>query len=241
MEEEEKVHRLLGKVEKEPIPTPERRPEEMVPVWPDLVVIEFLAVVVFSLGLILTSWFINAPLLELANPELAPNPAKAPWYFVNLQELLVHMDAGLAGVIVPAIALLLLMLIPYIDGDRDAPVGWFVSRKELRIALFSAAYAGILMIALVLFDEFLVVKRLLGGAQLGFVLSGWVIPIAVMLGLPVLLGIIVRRRWSASRREVLVALFTGFIMTYITLTVIGSAFRGPGFHLYWPWAMPPAE
>ncbi len=197
--------------------------------------------VVFSLGLILTSWFINAPLLELADPERAPNPAKAPWYFVNLQELLVHMDAGLAGVIVPAIALLLLMLIPYIDGERDAPVGWFVSRKEVRIALFSAAYTGTLLIGLVLFDELVGVKGLLGATPLGRALSGWAIPIAAMIGLPVLLGIIARWRWSATRREVLVALFVGFVMTYITLTLIGAAFRGPGFHLYWPWAMPPAD
>ena len=74
-------------------------------VWPSLVVVEAVCATVFLLLLIAVSVLFNAPLTAQANPNQTPNPSKAPWYFLNLQELLLHMDAGLAGVIVPTLAL----------------------------------------------------------------------------------------------------------------------------------------
>ena len=68
---------------------------------------------------------INAPLLNRANPDITPNPSKAPWYFLNLQELLLHMDTGLAGVIVPTVALIVLVAVPYIDRSNEGQGVWF--------------------------------------------------------------------------------------------------------------------
>ena len=62
-----------------------------------------------------------------------------------------------------------------------------------------------------------------------------------MAALPVLLVALVRWRWRADRRELLIALFTGFFVTYIVLTVVGTAFRGPGMALFWPWDIPHSE
>ena len=84
-------------------PRPKREREEEVLVWPDLVFIEFISAVLFTITFLILSTLINAPLLNRANPDLTPNPSKAPWYFLNLQELLLHMDKAWAGVLVPAL------------------------------------------------------------------------------------------------------------------------------------------
>src|SRR5579884_858467 len=90
----------------------------MVMVWPQLVSIEFVAILVFTAMLLVLGTLVNAPLDLLANPDRTPNPSKAPWYFLNLQELLLHMHPALAGVIVPAaVVFVLIPLIPYIDRD----------------------------------------------------------------------------------------------------------------------------
>jgi len=89
-------------------------------VWPDLVFVEFIAAVLFTITFVILSTFVNAPLLNRANADITPNPSKAPWYFMNLQELLLHMDPGLAGVIVPT---LLLVLITILAVFKDA-VSW---------------------------------------------------------------------------------------------------------------------
>ena len=79
---------------------------EKVYVWPNLLRIEMIAALVFTAGLILLAVFVNAPLRDLANEEVTPNPSKAPWYFLGLQELLLHMHPSLAGVIVPTVVLI---------------------------------------------------------------------------------------------------------------------------------------
>ena len=83
------------------------------------------------------SVLVNAPLLDRANANITPNPSKAPWYFLNLQELLLHMDKGLAGVIVPTVALIVLMAIPYIDRSNDGQGTWFGTANAVRITVFS--------------------------------------------------------------------------------------------------------
>ncbi len=106
----------------------------------------------FSVTLLFLSTAIDAPLLNHANPDLTPNPSKAPWYLLNLQELLLHMEAGLAGVIVPTIALVLLAAIPYVDRKTDGQGRWWGTENSIKIALFSWIVTIILMWLLILFD-----------------------------------------------------------------------------------------
>jgi quinol-cytochrome oxidoreductase complex cytochrome b subunit len=82
--------------------------------WPTLVVKEFLAAIFVMVGLLFYSFFVNAPLGELADPSQAENPAKAPWYFAGLQEQLVYFDPWFAGVVLPSIIVVGLILIPYL-------------------------------------------------------------------------------------------------------------------------------
>src|SRR5690242_7998340 len=120
--------------------TPSDQEADTVQVWPHLVVIEFLAALIFTINLVLLSTLVNGPLDQLANPDQTPNPSKAPWYFLNLQELLLHMNPALAGVIVPTIALVLIAVIPYVDRSTKGLGIWFYNPRGSKIAIFSAIY-----------------------------------------------------------------------------------------------------
>jgi hypothetical protein len=122
-------------------------------VWPDLVFIEFIAAVVFTITFVILSTVVDAPLLNQANSNITPNPSKAPWYFMNLQELLLHMDKGLAGVIVPTGLLVGLMVIPYVDRSNEGQGGWFATPNAIRITVFSAIYSSVWITWLILWDN----------------------------------------------------------------------------------------
>lgn len=129
-----------------------REREQEVLVWPDLVFIEFISAILFTLTFLILSIFVNAPLLNQANPNITPNPSKAPWYFMNLQELLLHMHPALAGVIVPTIALLLLAALPYIDRSNEQQGIWFGTKNSVRITVFASIYAAVITVGLILYD-----------------------------------------------------------------------------------------
>ncbi len=133
-------------------PRPKREREEEVMVWPDLVFIEFISAALFLLTFIMLSVFINAPLLNRANPDVTPNPSKAPWYFLNLQELLLHMDKAWAGVLLPAIALVFFASIPYLDRSPEGQGVWFGTKYSVRLTLISLVYAVVVSFGLVVFD-----------------------------------------------------------------------------------------
>lgn len=99
-------------------------------VWPHLVFRELVAVLFITFFFYAISLFFNAPLEGIADPTHTPSPAKAPWYFVGIQELLVYFDPWMAGVVIPAIIILGLMAIPYLDpSQEDSGVYAFVKRR----------------------------------------------------------------------------------------------------------------
>jgi hypothetical protein len=107
--------RLLTVVKSGSIQDTRATPVDKVHVWPHLLVAEFLSALVITLFTLLFSIFVNAPLLELADFNKTPNPSKAPWYFLGLQELLTMFHPMVAGVTIPGIGLFLLIMAPYID------------------------------------------------------------------------------------------------------------------------------
>jgi quinol-cytochrome oxidoreductase complex cytochrome b subunit len=132
--------RVLGVVERESVTAEERRVDDTVFTWPHLLVRH----VVFALGVAATVLTLGvafaAPLRDLANPNLTPEPAKAPWYFVGLQELLSHFDPLVAGILVPLGAVLTLVLLPYIDRNPST----VARRRKVAIVIFT----GLLAIAI---------------------------------------------------------------------------------------------
>lgn len=114
-----RTQRLLTVVKAKAIQQVKKEPTDKVNVWPHLLAIEFVALLVVTALLIVFSVFQDAPLLELANPNAQPNPSKAPWYFLGLQELLSYFDPQIAGVLIPGLGLAGLAAIPYVDRNRS--------------------------------------------------------------------------------------------------------------------------
>jgi len=104
-------------------------------VWPDLVYIELIAMVICVVALVIWSIVLKAPIEEPANASRTPNPSKAPWYFLGLQELLVYFDPWLAGVVVPGTIIVGLMAIPYVD--RNPKGNGYYTLRERRGAIFT--------------------------------------------------------------------------------------------------------
>ena len=109
------TQRLLTVVKSGSIQDVKSKPQDKVHVWPHLLVVEFVSALFITAFTLIFSIFVNAPLLQLANYNQTPNPSKAPWYFLGLQELLTMFHPMVAGVTIPGIGLLALMLAPYID------------------------------------------------------------------------------------------------------------------------------
>ena len=116
-------HRLLALVPPEGIQRVEREPGDRVNVWPHLLIEEFVAMFILLAALVIFSTFINAPLRELANPNLTPNPSKAPWYFLGLQELLRYFHPMIAGIVIPTFILVGLAAVPYVDRNPSIKPG----------------------------------------------------------------------------------------------------------------------
>jgi menaquinol-cytochrome c reductase cytochrome b/c subunit len=129
----QKRYRTLAVVKQEAVTRVEKQLEDSVFVWPHLLVREFLAAMLMTVMLTVTSIVINAPLRAHSDPNLTPNPAKAPWYFLGLQEELHYFPPTVAGVMVPALVLVGLALVPYLDRN---PSRAYADRK-LSITLFT--------------------------------------------------------------------------------------------------------
>src|SRR5436189_3756289 len=104
--------------------------------WPDLVYTEMLCMIILSIVMIVWSVGLRAPLEEAANPTSSPNPAKAPWYFLGLQEMLVYFDPWLAGVVLPGLIIVGLMAIPYIDTNPKGNGYYSFRERRWEIAIF---------------------------------------------------------------------------------------------------------
>ncbi len=108
--------------------------------WPTLVVKEFLAAIFVTVGLLFYSYFVDAPLREISDPGQAENPAKAPWYFAGLQEQLVYFDPWYAGVVLPSIIVLGLILLPYLDNNPKGNGYFTFKERKFVIPVFVSGY-----------------------------------------------------------------------------------------------------
>ncbi len=132
----EDKHRLLALVPPEGIQRVEREQGDRVNTWPHLLIEEFVAMFVLLAGMAIFSTFINAPLRELANPNLTPNPSKAPWYFLGLQELLRYFHPMVAGIMIPTFILVGLAAVPYVDRNPSNRPG----DRKIALTLFTLLF-----------------------------------------------------------------------------------------------------
>jgi len=130
--------------------------EDKIFTWPDLVFSEFICMVILTVVMVLWSIALKAPLEEPANTAVAPNPSKAPWYFLGLQEMLVYFDPWMAGVVLPGLIILGLMAIPYIDTNPKGNGYYTFKERQTEIVLFLFGF-------LVLWCQLIVIGTFLRG------------------------------------------------------------------------------
>jgi Cytochrome b(C-terminal)/b6/petD len=128
--------------------------QKEVHVWPFLLRIEFLAAIIVTIILMVWSITLNAPLEEPANPNLTMNPAKAPWYFLGLQEMLVYFDPWIAGVVMPTMIIVGLMVIPYIDTNPLGSGYYTWKQRKFSIGTFLFGFI-ILWVAMIIIGTFI--------------------------------------------------------------------------------------
>jgi hypothetical protein len=194
--------------------------DQYVMTWPEgifraLVVCEVLAIVLVTLSL-----FWDAPLEGLADPMQTPNPAKAPWYFLGLQELLHYFPPVVGGVLIPTLVVLALIIIPYFNVNVEAQ-GLWLKNREKRLRIFAAVVLA-LVAFLILFEVWAVLApTVLIAAALLFAAREAKQPGRF-------------RHWLVLR-PLSFWIMTWFLASASLLTAIGTFFRGPGWSWVWPW------
>jgi len=211
-------------------------PEKTYFSFPVVLLWEVILLLGVTLGIFLFSLFKQAPLEEIANPMVTTDPAKAPWYFVGLQELLEHMHPTLAGIVIPTALMLFLITLPYIDYRRVGVGVWFSSPRGRRIVAWTALYTLVVMPIYIVLDNAFPLRELLREVVPAWVANG-ALPLGLLLIL-VVLPVLVLWRLGADRHEIVLVLFTVMLFSALVFTISGFLFRGPGFKLYWPWEMP---
>ncbi len=198
--------------------------------WPVLMWTELGLLLLVIVVVLLVALVADAPLLEQANPSFPENPAKSPWYFLGIQEL-VSYSAFAGGLLVPLLYMIFLFSIPYRDREDQYVGEWFSGKKGIKLVVRSAIFA----FALVLIQ--LVVMIRFGGLRTWFPgISQWFVmlfnPATLTAALFMLVSEWVRRRTRSTRMAALV-LFTCSLVALIFFTAVGIWFRGPNWEFYW--------
>ena len=213
--------------------------ESIMQSFPEVLFRAAIAVQVLACVLVLISLFFNAPLEGLADPSHTPNPAKAPWYFLGLQELLHYFPPVVAGVLVPTLVVLALIVIPYFNINIEA-AGLFSKDRDKRLKIFwvvGGAFAAFLLV----FDVIQIFKKNAVEAREFAIVA--IVPTAIMLGLMVLAAYSPadspsKFRSSLAAKPLSFWIMSWFLFELVVLTAVGTVFRGPGWAWVWPWSGP---
>jgi quinol-cytochrome oxidoreductase complex cytochrome b subunit len=196
------------------------------------------ALAAFSV-LLVFAMLVPAPLEGIANPDISPNPAKAPWYFMGLQELLLHFHPLVGAIILPSLAVIGIFLLPFFDINLNSVGIYFRSHRGRSLTVLAMGMALVLTPIWVLLDEF-VLNWSAWLPTWNTLLSNGLIPLAVILFPLILLDEWTVKFFHADTEERVLFIATFLFTAFIVLTIIGIFFRGPGMSLYWAWNMPAA-
>jgi quinol-cytochrome oxidoreductase complex cytochrome b subunit len=228
-EEPQKTYHLAAIVRGR-TPWVDRSPENTVPSMPHLFCAELAVFMLTVLVCVALSMVADAPLKELANPDVPENPAKAPWYFLGLQEL-VSFSAFMGGTVIPAIVLVGLGLIPFLDREEAGTGRWFGGPGGRRLATEAVLFAFATTLAV----EALVIR--FGWLREWFpnipqLVITAINPGTILTALYAGYSLWLVKRHNSTRAGAL-GLFTCFLCGFLILTVIGTYFRGPNWAFYW--------
>ncbi|MGA2475690.1 MAG: hypothetical protein ABSF73_03625 [Terriglobia bacterium] len=188
--------------------------------YPHVILREGIVFQILTIVLVALALFWDAPLEQLANPLLTPNPAKAPWYFLGLQELLHYFPPIVAGVLIPTLVVVALMVIPYFGVNIQGEPLWGRSRRT-RLQIFLGVFVT-LFVFLAIYQAWTVLVPTVLVAALALV--PYFQPSSPSRFLRYLMS-----------RTLPWWVMTWFIAVALTLTTVGTFFRGPGWSWVWPW------
>ena len=195
--------------------------EDVVQTFPEALFRIAIAIEILAIALVWIALCFNAPLEGLADPSHTPNPAKAPWYFLGLQELLHYFPPVVAGVLAPTLVVIALIVIPYFNINVEAE-GVFVQDRSRRLPFFYVVAVG-LSLFLLLFHVYVALVPTLIIVGLMFVAASSSAESHARV-----------RRYLASK-PLSFWIMTWFLFELLTMTAIGTFFRGPGWSWIWPW------
>ena len=196
------------------------RDEDQVQTYPEVLFRAIVAIEVLTIALVGIALLFNAPLEGIADPSHTPNPAKAPWYFLGLQELLHYFPPFVAGVLIPTMVVLALIVIPYFDINIESEGVWLRNR-ERRLRIFIGVLAVFIAIMFTFHVYAVLIPTLIIAAFMLTAAAGAPPPSRF-------------RRWLISK-PLSFWIMTWFLVQAGILTVIGTFFRGAGWSWVWPW------
>lgn len=215
-----KTPRRIAFITKRTSPQVRVKDEDRVMTYPEVFFRAAVAIETLAIVLVVVALMWDAPLEGLADPMHTPNPAKAPWYFLGLQEMLHYFPPVVAGVLVPGLVVMALIVIPYFNINIEAE-GMWLKDKARRLRIFG--------IVVVLFSVFLVVFHV------------WValVPTLIMAALMYMAAQTDPVTATGFRQSLVLKPLSFWIMTWflfelVVLTTVGTFFRGPG----WSWVLP---
>lgn len=214
---------------------PEEEMEEKpirVPTLPDLLVREVVTALVLLAFILVFGMVFNAPLEGKANPGLSPNPTKAPWYFMGIQEMLIHLHPLFSIFIMPTLMAIALLGIPYFNYQSNTSGVWFASQTGRRTALIAALTAAIVTPICIFADAYIIDTSAWMPGLPSLIRNG-LIPFAIILSVCAGFYIFIKRAYAATNNEATQAVFSLILVAFLILTVTGVWFRGPGMTLSW--------
>ncbi|MBF0565789.1 MAG: cytochrome b N-terminal domain-containing protein [Nitrospirae bacterium] len=226
------THKTYGLMElaRGKTPSVDKDIENMVFSWPNLLIAELAVLMLTLAAVVVYSYYINAPIREFANPLIPENPAKAPWYFLGLQELLSY-SAFMGGAGLPMLTLFGLFLIPYLDREQYNVGTWFTDRKGKLIAFEAFVISTVLLIGILVF-----------AVNFGWLRSWFpeipqlvitlVNPGSIWVGFIIVWSLFVIRRTGSTRMGAM-SLFVMFLVSYVILTYFATEMRGPNWGFFW--------
>jgi quinol---cytochrome c reductase cytochrome c subunit, bacillus type len=194
--------------------------EDQIQMYPEVLFRAAVAIEVLAIALVIIALSFNAPLEGLADPSHTPNPAKAPWYFLGLQEMLHYFPPMVAGVLVPTLVVIALVVIPYFNINIEAE-GLFLKNRQRRLRLFYVI-AGGLSVFLLLFHIYVALVPTL------------IISVAMLLASQSSPDTGPAYRRYLAIKPLSYWVMTWFLFELVVLTMVGTFFRGPG----WSWVLP---
>jgi len=195
--------------------------EETVQTFPEVLFRAAVAIEAMAIGLVTMALLFNAPLEGIADPSHTPNPAKAPWYFLGLQEMLHYFPPVVAGVLAPGLVVMALIVIPYFNINVEAE-GLFLKDRGRRLRVFYVATVALILFLLVFHVFVALVPTLI--VAVFMILAAQSAPQSPSAF----------RRYLASK-PLSYWIMTWFLFELVVLTAIGTFFRGPGWSWVWPW------